>query len=485
MSTHHAPLSVLDHFAIPNYTAISWYIPLKDDATPQDAFNALREGLRLTFRQLPWLSGKVHKMSPLSPGWRPGQLEIRHSAADLEGDLAQFHFKQLDESEAPSYDDLKDCGFPMDTFPDEDMLWGTYIKIPEEDEGAECFKAQANFFPGGVLLCGATHHNACDGTSQFDVWRQWAANCDAFQSGPASETPEPLSSDRGILERIWTAESTHQSNKNDMKPVSWTLLDMDPPSATPRPPSVVTISEEKMQSAVFYMSPDKFTALHKKCQTETGNPRISGNDALTAFIWRGLLKARHTAALASGRTPELNAEAKLQLTLDGRPDISRAGTMPLIYYGNIVFMNECTMPLSILTSPDTGVSAVAAAVRHTAEQATSQTMLDSYALAKGVQHFQELGLRLSPLTGWDMILSSLIMFPVEGMRWGGEVFGRGGEVDAIRPMWDAINGAARLCFPLPRRGGGGVEFVVNLFGDEMDLLLADGEFVEFADYLCS
>jgi len=52
--TDHIPLSVLDHFCPPNYTAISWYIPLKDDVTAQNAFAALREGLRLTFQQLSW-----------------------------------------------------------------------------------------------------------------------------------------------------------------------------------------------------------------------------------------------------------------------------------------------------------------------------------------------------------------------------------------------------------------------------------------------
>jgi len=377
----------------------------------------------------------------------------------------------------------------MDTFADEEVLWGTYIKVPEEDEGAACFKAQANFIPGGVLLCGATHHNVCDGTSQFDVWRLWASNCDALQSNTTPEAPDPLSSDRGLLERIWAAEGTTKDSTNGMKHVSWTLLDMDPPNSTPRPPTITSISNERMQSAVFYMSPDKFATLHKKCLQETGpTARISGNDALTAFIWRGLLKARRAAALNAGQTQEadlLNVEAKLQLTLDGRPDISRQGSMPLVYFGNLVFMNLCTMPLSALTAPDTSVATVALRIRQTAEAATSQAMLDSYALARDVEHLETLGLRLSPLRGYDMILSSLIMFPVEGMRWGGGVFAREGEPDAIRPMWDAINGAARLCFPLPRKSGAGLEFVVNLFGDEIDLLMEDDEFSEFAVYLSS
>ncbi|KAK4062464.1 uncharacterized protein Triagg1_9950 [Trichoderma aggressivum f. europaeum] len=497
-ATVHVPLGVLDHFCPPNYTAISWYIPLKDGVTPQEAFAAFQDGLRLTFKQLPWLSGKVFKQKPATTGWRQGQLEIRYEPAEVENASAlmpQFKFKQLDEAELPmSYEEIKDCGFPMDTFPDKDVLWGDYINVPEEDKGAECFKAQANFMPGGVLLCGATHHNVCDGTSQFDVWRIWAANCEAVQSGSVPEIPDPLSSDRELIERIWATEGPGHKQvrrEEDIQPVSWTLLDMDPPnSANPRPPANPVLSfDEVMQSGIFYISPEKFTALQKRCAQEVGAAaRISGNDAMTALIWRALLKARRKAALKAARVEESELEgavAKLQLTLDGRPDISRAGAMPHIYLGNLVFMNLCQLPLQTLTSPDSSIAAVSLAIRQVADAATSEAMLGSYTIARNTEDLSSLGLRLSPLRGHDMILSSLIMFPVEEMRWGSRTFARGGGADSIRPLWNAINTAARLCFPLPRKSGAGTEIVVNLFEDEMDMLLEDEEFGEYAIYLSS
>ncbi len=490
----HVPLGVLDHFCPPNYTAISWYIPLKEGVLYQDVFTALQDGLRLTFKQLPWLSGKVYKQASSTPGWRLGQLEIRYDQADIENNTApllQLQFKQLDDP--VSYDEIKELGFPMDTFRDKDVLWGEYINVPEEDKGAECLKAQANFMPGALLLCGATHHNVCDGTSQFDVWRQWASNCDALQSGTAPEMPGPLSSDRRLIHRIWTTEGIggrDAKTDKDMYPVSWTLLDMDAPSATSsRPPAVPMFSDEAMQSAIFYISPDKFADLHKRCVREVGSESlISGNDALTALIWRHLLKARRTAALNAGRAREsdlADVEAKLQLTLDGRPNISANGAMPIVYLGNVVFMNLCALPLANLTAPNESIASVARAIRQVANAATTDAMLDAYTLAYRVDHLSKLGLRLSPLRGYDMILSSLIMFPVEDMRWGDRVFSKGGKPDALRPLWDDINAVARLCFPLPRKRGAGTEFVVNLFQDEMDLLLEDYEFGEYAMYLSS
>ncbi|RYP24610.1 hypothetical protein DL765_000436 [Monosporascus sp. GIB2] len=493
----HVPLGVLDHFCPPNYTAISWYIPLKDGVSPQEAFAALQDGLRLTFKQLPWLSGKVYKQAPSTPGWRPGQLEIRYDPADLEQDpapLPQFQFKQLDTAQTSmSYDEIKESGFPMDAFPDDEVLWGEYINVPGEDKGAECWKAQANFMPGAVLLCGAAHHNVCDGTSQFDVWRAWATNCDCLQSGATPTTPDPLSSDRGLVERIWATEGAMKRDAKadeDVQRVSWTLLDMDPPDAPNlRLPAAALTFDKSMQSAIFYISSDKFLALHKRCVDGAGAAvRISGNDALTALIWRCLLKARRKAALDAGRAGESDlegVEARLQLTLDGRPDISRKGAMPLVYLGNVVFMNRCVMPLTTLTASETSLATIAAAIRRVVDAATADAMLDAYTLARCVDDLTSLGLRLSPLSGYDMILSSLVMFPVEEMRWGGRAFAKGGKPDALRPLWDAINTAARLCFPLPRKTGAGTQFVVNLFQEEMDLLLVDEEFGEYAVYLSS
>lgn len=505
-STVHIPLGILDHFCPPNYTAVGWYIPLKHGITPQEAFSALQDGLRLTFKQLPWLSGKVYKQAPETPGWRPGQLEIRYEPADLEDDsapLPQFRFKQLDEE--VSYDEIKECGFPINMFPDAEVLWGEYINVPGLDHGAECLKAQANFLPGAVFLTGATHHNVSDGTGQFDIWRAWAANCHALQSGAVPAEPDPLSSDRNLIERIWASEGPGGADSarrdEDMQPVSWTLLDMDPPNAPKKAAQPPPVSlDETMESAIFYMSPDSFTALHKRCVQEAGPAAgISGNDALTALIWRGLLKARRrAAALKAGRGGpdpdddyDGHVQARLQLALDGRPDISRRGAVPLVWLGNLVFMNECALPLAELTAPGpTAVSAVARAIRAAAAAATPDAMLDAYALARRADDLARLGLRLTPLRGgdgdgdaayYDMIASSLLMFPVDEMRWGERAFARdGGRPEALRPLWEAINAAARLCFPLPRRSGAGVEFAVNLFPDEMELLLEDEEFGEYA-----
>ncbi|KAI1818152.1 hypothetical protein GGS20DRAFT_529952 [Poronia punctata] len=60
-------LGVLDHFLPPHYLPMSWYLPLKEDVSAEEAFAALEAGPRQTFKQVPWLSGKVYRQRPTTP----------------------------------------------------------------------------------------------------------------------------------------------------------------------------------------------------------------------------------------------------------------------------------------------------------------------------------------------------------------------------------------------------------------------------------
>jgi trichothecene 3-O-acetyltransferase len=494
-STVRVPLSVLDHIWPSNYPASSWYIPLKDGVTPQEAFSALKDGLRLTFKQLPWLSGKLYHQAPSTPGWRPGQIEIRYEPEDLEGDsapLPQFRFKIINESESlMTYDEIRECGFPMDAFSDDDLLWGEHIYVPDEESGAYCVKIQANFIQGAVILCGGINHKVCDGTAEFDIWRVWAANCDALQSGCTPILPDPMSSDRSLIERIWATESTYSQPEHMMQPNSWTLLSMDPPGVPrPTPGGTYTIPSTKhMQAFMFYLSPEKFAALHKHCVEKGGAASsISAVDALTALIWRSLLRARRTAARDSGRASEADlneAEAKLQIMHDGRPGLSRRNAVPSPYLGNLAFMNDCVLPLAQLTGSEMSVADIALAIREVANAATPDAMLDACTIARRLHDLSDLEVKISPLRGYDLILSPIIMVDVDDVRWGGNVFASGGKPDGLRPHMDAFNKGARLCFSMPRQKGSGASFIANMYPDELEALLEDEEFGEYAMYLSS
>ncbi|KAK1988401.1 hypothetical protein LZ30DRAFT_790996 [Colletotrichum cereale] len=487
-TTRHLRLNPLDHFPPSNYTFFCSYLPLQDNVAPDEVFNVLQESLRRTFRELPWLSGKVFPQS-YSPGWRPGQLEIRYDVAEFEGNqpLRQLRINHLDPEEIGlAYQDVKESGFPLDTFRDEQLT--TAELLPNLEDGPDCLSAQANFLPGACLLVIGTQHAACDGTSYFDVWRIWAGHCESLQR-PGAPWPDPVpaeSSDRAALDRIWEKEGTGTAAV-DVAPESWSLLDLQRPGAPKlkAAASLKTLSDDSMQSAVFYISPDSFTALRKRCAAGS-SAHISGNDAISALIWRCLLKAKRDAALLAGSRVSVtagelaSADARLFMTLDARPDISQA--LPLMYLGNLSVVNICTLNANSLTSPNVSLGTVAQAIRSVVDKATTQALLDAYTLAREVDDLNKIRLnRGHTPNSFDMVLSSLLMYPVEGVTWGdGRLFANGGKPDAVRPLMGRFNRASQVCFVMPRKAHGGVEFVCNLFEEEMNLLLEDEEFGEFA-----
>ncbi|KAH0433750.1 hypothetical protein CcaCcLH18_05737 [Colletotrichum camelliae] len=486
----HTRLTPIDHFPPGNYATCCFYLPLRPHTTPSEAFAALKEGLRRTFAQLPWLGGKIYPMSAEAQGWRPGNLEIRYDPEKLDEAIStRLIFKELSEADA-SYAGLQEDMFSTDSFPDEELIWAP--ALPDVTRGAECLVAQANFLPGVCLLCVAVNHYATDGTGGFDIWKLWADNCSASQAGVAlGAGPPPESSDRGVLERIWERERTGRP-LSDVDAVSWRMLDLQPPGSEKDrvqdtegyKSAAANMPQETMRSAIFYIPPAAFANLSKATSQEaSAEPgQISSNDALCGLFWRCLLKARRAAAANAGLDVD-GAQARLYLTLDARPDFSH--DLPSPYLGNLSVMNLCDMPLVSLTSADTSVGSVSLAIRSVADAAQKAALMDAYAVARGMGNLADLTLRGSSIRGFDMLLTSLLGYPLQNICFGGRVFDNQGRPEAFRPLMGSFNRFSRLCFFLPRKKHGGVEVIVNLFDDEMELLLQDEEFGQYAVYLTS
>ncbi|KAK2057598.1 hypothetical protein LY76DRAFT_515960, partial [Colletotrichum caudatum] len=489
----HVRLNPIDHFPPGNYATCCLYLQVKPDVTPAQAFAVLREGLLRTFRQVPWLSGKIYPMAEGSPGWRPGNLEIRYDPDRLDDAVGErLRLNELPPATAggPSYEDLREQQFPTDAFPDEELIWAP--PLPDVGEGAACVVAQANFLPGGCLLCFGVNHYASDGSGAFTIWKLWADHCVALQDSraPPPVAPAPECSDRDVLRRIWDREGTAKP-REEIDAASWAMLDLEPPGEDQRPGAAVAPSdaEESMTSAIFYFTPASFASLLEGCARDDDEEgrRVSSNDALCGLVWRCLLKARRAAALEAGRDLG-GARSRLYLTLDARPEFSTA--LPSPYLGNLSVMNRCSMALEALAAPGgRGLGAVASRIRAVAGAAHTGALLDAFAVADGMADLRDLTLRGSGVRGFDMLLASLLTLPVDEVRFGGGVFGGGGDgdgrPDAFRPLMGGFNRFSRLCFVLPRRRHGGVEAIVNLFEREMEILLEDDEFGRYAMYLTS
>lgn len=498
-ATFHIPLTPFDHIPPRNYVKSVCYFPLKPGVTPAHAFAVLQKGLHRTFVQLPWLSGKTFWQSDKAPGWRPGQLEIRHGLVTEDSPMPyQLRFNELETSW--SYGELQASGFPTDAFQDEELLWAPFL--PDVEHGADVWVAQANFIPGACLIAAAPFHPVSDGVANVTIFNIWAENCKALQqidgnlTSPKSDLP-PAISDRTMLERLWKEEGTGRP-VHEIDAASWKLLGLDVPSGNAHDnkpaetsigsrPVVQAVPQRSMKSNVFYIPPSRFIALKEECIKQDASSQLSRNDALAALIWRALLKARASAKLHNaaegtqdGKAEWLDAgtEARLEMTLDGRPEFSQS--LPATYLGNVVLINQASTPLSTLVSPQTSIADVARLIRNSAAEITPARVLDSYTLVESMKDYGDLKMKFTSVDGWSMLITSLLMFPIDTISFGDQIFDNGGKADAMRPLMSAFNRFFRICFILPRKKNGGVEFVVSLYEEEMERLLEDEEFGRFA-----
>lgn len=479
-------LGPLDHYARSCYPCFCFYFGLSDDAEPEEAFATLQDGLRQTLKQHPWLSGTVHLQSSDTSGWRPGQLEVRHDQGheDQLYDLPQLRFKQLETD--LTYEDLEETGFPLDTFADDELIWVPLFEPIDAQHSPTVLAAQANFLPGGCIITLSLNHTVCDGTAVLDIWKLWAANCHALNGGPPAEVPGPASADRALIDSIWQREGSGRAI-SDLGPEVWKMVDLDPPDLTAQqektPVSGVepSVQAAQMQAAIFYVSKSQFAELRQSCidgAKSALSSSLSGMDALCALIWRSLAKAHRLAAIQSGRTAaELDtSEAQLHMALDGRPNFSHA--MPAPYLGNLTLINQCRRTLASLAADETTLGHVALDIRAVADSATHEALLDAYAIARSVEDLSVLP-HGRGLAAFDNVISSLIMYPLEDLRFGGQHWVNGGKPHAIRPLMGQWNASGRICFVLPRKKNGGVEFVLNALPDEMALVLRDVDFSRF------
>ena len=486
-NTIEIPLSPIDHAAPRHYCAFRFYLPLKPGVTPEAAFKVLHEGLHRTFTQLPWLSGQTWAQGATAKGYRPGQLVIRHQPVPISGPWpSQLRFHQAD-SGVPTFDELREEGFPTDALLDAFPAWSS--SPPDVGTGPDVFKAMASFIPGGCILLAGPQHLVCDGTAAMSIVNLWAEHCRAIQlqSEVSVIAPVPAASDRTLLAGARTKISSDGVSPD---PGAWRLFGRPGP---PPPVSETEISRAPsgpdtritMKSAIFYLPADRFALLHKNC-VETDGAGVSATDALSAWAWRCTLKARRNVALQDGSTSSDVAKAEswaaVAIMLDGRGQLD-SDLLLSGYLGNMTCVNLALMPLAQLTGPETSLGSIARLVRGGAAGVNPQTLMDAYALADALPDFDRLQHADMPLDGTALQISPLLSLPTSGLDFGGQLFGNGGRPEALRPPMQWFNRSVRTCFFLPKLAGGGVEVVLNLFEKELDALLQDSEFAKYAVHL--
>ncbi|KOC07350.1 transferase family protein [Aspergillus flavus AF70] len=479
-------LDPLDHIAAWNIPQSVIYLSLKQDVTVQDAFGRLQEGLRRTFAQIPWLNGRVHWQSEDTTGWRPGQLEIRFEPLRSQEPPHQLRFNELETD--LKFSDLRDHGFPLDTFEEESLLW-TMPFQPDFEKGADVLMAQANFLPGGCALVLSVASPASDGTAMLSVTQAWANHCNSLLTN--AETDKSVRPHGGLgsgFERTALRKTCKGDRRNKVSSHKAAeirrLVGLDSDHAgfvmTSTAPGAIPGVPNTMKPRLFYLPQGAYTALRKDCVAELGATEISGNDLICALIWRSVVRAWMATQGTQHSIDELDtAISEISIPFDARPQLQ--DLLPISYLGNVNFENRLALSPSHIVAKYTSIPQLAKTIRtHAAAFAGHANLLDAYRLLNSIPDYRDLPqLRATRMKSPSVGILAPTTLPFNETCFGAQTFGAGGRPEAFRPLIGDCNNGFRTCFVIPRKPFGGIEFVMTLSDSEVNFLDKDGEFTKY------
>ena len=138
------------------------------------------------------------------------------------------------------------------------------------------------------------------------------------------------------------------------------------------------------------------------------------------------------------------------------------------------------MSLNQLCSPTTSLATVASVLRETASKVTPSLVHDAFTILQSLSDHSKFSTANMGLDHLHAMISNMILFQMEELRFGDKLFGNAGSPETMRPQLERGNGRFRFLVVLPMKPDGGVELVLGTFPEELDMLRKDEEFMKYA-----
>ena len=441
------------------YTQVCLCFPMTDDTSKSLVADTLKAGLERASERFPWIAGQVinegagkgisgvHKIKPSSE--KTPRLVIKDLSAD---------------SAIPTMDALRQARFPCSMLNESFTM--PIKTCPEDSERAgqaPVFLMQTTFITGGLILGFAGSHNAMDIVGQGQIMHLLSKAC---SNEPF--TNEELSTGNFVgrhaiplLEDSWAPGSdfSHQLVQVIPKYSAHSSSErLQAPADSP-----------KCSWANFAFSADSLTVL-KSLTLETIDSAveyISTDDAVTAFLWKSIMRAR---------LPRVAMDAKN--TLARAVDARRYLNIPSTYPGLVHNMAYHSHNLYELL--DVPLGRLASELRSAVDPKTSGLGYATRALATLMDRAPDKS--VVSFTG-AMDLSEDLMVSSWAKINSYELdFGLGlGKPEAVRrPQWGPVQG---LVYLLPRSENGEMVAAIALRDRDLERLSVDVEFLEHARYI--
>jgi trichothecene 3-O-acetyltransferase len=476
------PLSAMDNVMPRFYINFILTFRLNSAHDFGSVHDVLQKSLEKTCRDLPVFCSRVFTIPPDRINGSTGQLAARR----YEDWCPEVVYNDVSDS-WPTYDDLIEDGL------DQNLLDGK-ILLPNPDfggnftsTGAPALVAQANYVKSGLLLSMGIFHPMIDGMSGSLLMKLWASNARAIQGCDELGTPitvHPDSCNYSILGQIWAEEAQNKSQTTGVasSPEMWRLIGLLPPDEPDLGPGHPEIPVPEMQTSIFYMSAEAFESLTLSCTRDDASchpsAKVTANDALMALLWRCIIRARAKAAEPSSTAYAADSSSLLDTTLDGRALIG--DPLPWSYMGTLVFIATSSMTVGDLTRDSTSLATVARTIRESLNELDRKRALDAFGLASDLKDYGE-SLRhpFATFEGAEVCITSWVALSTFDISFGDKLFSGHGRPDLLRPPTREFDAVCRRCVVLPMQASGGFEVLVSLKTQEMAVLEADAEYLEY------
>ncbi|KAK4453580.1 putative trichothecene 3-O-acetyltransferase [Podospora aff. communis PSN243] len=438
------------------YTQLSlaFEIPADDNdvGTRQAAVAVLTTGLQRLAAAFPWIAGKIvmEQSAKYSSGvfsivgWVPTpQLVVR--------DLRDNH-------SIPTLDSLKRAGFPMSMLDESIFASHPTLRGGIAGGGPEptaVFAVQVCFVGGGLVLTFAAHHQAMDFVGLVQVMRLLDKACRG-ESFSAADLSAANIDRRGVIPLF----SSHYQPSPEVQRQILTAAVYT--SATPpvhTPPAARWVN--------FCFSPASLATLKTTALETATYSYVSTDDALTAFIWLSVARARQNRL-------DPNSEVTLGRAVDGRRYLG----LPREYPGMLNSMVYLTHALGDLVNKPLGE--IASELRVAVDPATSSVGHTIRGLATMFDRTSNRAL-ISPSAmispSKDLMLSSWAVPDCYEMGFGLQLRH---PVAVRRPRFVPVEGLGYL---MPKHPQAGIAVAICLVENDLKALRDDKYLLRYATFI--
>lgn len=422
------------------YTQICFCYGVDNDSLYPSIVNTLTEGLERLTATFPWVAGKVENMK-IKPFESIPKITVR----DLR-----------DDPTVPTMMQMRSAQFPMRMF-DEDIFAACKTLASNTLENSPVFLVQVNFIVDGVVITFNGNHQAMDMIGQGEVIRLLSKACN-HESFTQQEIQVGNSRNEKLINLLEDAEYEKHINSKPKEKTAEVEARVEAETV-----------DEKYTCRWFDLvfNNESLQKLKNTASKDITTEYISTDDALSAYLWKAISKAR-----------QYRLKPTTTSTFARAVDVRKYLDIPSTYPGMIQIMTYHDH--SIKSLEESSVGRLSSQLRYAVDNKTSTLGFDARLFATSLKKAEDKS-SVSLVSGLDLTkcLTLSSWAKIDGYNLDFNL-GLGAPEAVRRPLFIPCES---LIYILPRKPDGEIVVVACLREEDINNLQKDEEFNSYAQFL--